>query len=137
MHYIEIEMWGKIALFVMIILGALGVVFHAWLCSRLAFFNFETSNPSNKKGVRRIVVPWIVVGVLSAIIPLVIGFINPALSIVSLDDKYITFIRIPWKFIMPVVDIRVSIGTCFIIGSLSYYIWGFASFLVCKLAFRG
>ncbi|MGR3218675.1 MAG: hypothetical protein ACUZ8H_02510 [Candidatus Anammoxibacter sp.] len=136
MYYIEIEMWAKISLFIMIILGAVGVAFHAWLSSRLAFFDFDTKKPSNKKGVIRVIVPWIAVGALSAIIPLAIGFINPGLAIASLDDKYITFSRLPWKFIMPVIDIRVSIVTCFIIGSLFYYILGFVSFLVCKLAFR-
>ncbi|MGR3318234.1 MAG: hypothetical protein ACUZ8O_07100 [Candidatus Anammoxibacter sp.] len=136
MRYIEIEMWAKISLFIIIIIGAFGVVFHAWLSSRLAFFDFESNNPSRKKELERIIVPWIAVGVISAIVPLVIGFTNPDLALNSLDDKYITFVRFPWKFIMPVIDIRVSIGACFFIGSLFYFIWGFASFLVCKLALR-
>ena len=134
-----IENWSKLILFVMLpCLGFLGVVLHCWFSYRLSFFDFHGDKTSNKKSLRRIIIPWLIVGALSAIVPIVIDSSHAALhnSITEGEVagiKLVEYIRFPWYYFLPVktdFGMEISIITCFIIGSLCYFIIGLLAYSI-------
>jgi hypothetical protein len=131
-----IENWSKLILFVMLpCLGFLGVVLHCWFSYRLSFFDFHGDKTSNKKSLKRIIIPWLIVGALSAIVPIVIDSSHAALhnSITEGEVsgiKLVEYIRFPWNYFLPVIAMEISIITCFIIGSLCYFIIGLLAYSI-------
>lgn len=128
-----IETWAKITLVVLFFTGLCGLLLHAWFNSRLSFFKFGESDSSDKKSFKRLILPWIIVAVICALIPVLVYYSHPELieSLKANED----FVKFPWKYIMPAVAMEVSIFTCAIIGSLFYFVLGYISWQIWKISY--
>ncbi len=125
----DIDLIEKCSLIILCVIlpgiGALGVVFHVYLESRLSFFVHEDENTSKKKkAIKRIVIPWITIASLSAIAPVAIVYSHPAV-LESLESPNIYgTITSPWRYFLPVVNWEITVSVCFITGSLYFIIIG-------------
>ena len=123
-----ISSWGKIILFSLFLVGLAGLVLHGALSSRLAFVDFGRGDTSDKKNVKRIIVPFIIVVVVCAVIPIIAVYSHQELyDAVNEEGIYVKF---PWKYIMPAVAMEVSIITCAVIGGLFYFLLGLLSYKI-------
>jgi len=130
---------AKYIIGILIFLGLLGVLFHLWLSKRLSFYNFEDKNSSKKKkGVKRIIIPWLTVCGMSVIVPYVIVFSKKELlNVIMNNEKDFQYITFPWNFILPrIIAWEVPILTCFILTSLFYFVWGGIFWFVWKISFK-
>lgn len=130
-----IETWAKITLVVLFFFGLCGLLLHAWFNSRLSFFKFGDSDTSDKKSLKRILVPWIIVAVICAVTPVIIVYSHSELHESFNEPANVDFVKFPWKYIMPAVAMEVSIFTCAIIGSLFYFVLGYMSWQIWKISY--
>ncbi len=130
-----IETWGRITLAVLLFIGIGGIFYHGWLSNRLAFVRFTDSDTSNKKGLKRVIVPLILVALLCAIAPVVIIYTHQGLLEALQDPDEVNFVKFPWKYVMPTASMEVSIMFCAFIGSFFYFGMGLLSWLIWKIAY--
>lgn len=132
-----VETWAKITVIVLFFFAIGGVLLHAWYSSRLTLFSFNTSNPSDKKSLKRICVPWLIVVLISAALPFWVVYSHSDLhGLFEPRDPDLDFVTFPWKFIMPVFGMEVSIFTCIFIGSIFYLLFGYISLQAWKTSYR-
>lgn len=135
MHNIGlIEDWSKIILcFILPGLGALGVLFHAYLNYRLSFFHEDENSSRKKKATKRMVIPWITIAVLSAIVPVAIVYSNTELLESLKIPNIHRYVLSPWIYFLPVINWEITVPACFIAGSLYYIAIGFGLLIAGKI----
>ena len=119
-------------------IACLGMLLHYFFCRRLSFFNFNDTDSSgnksvnctNKKSPKRIIIPLVIVGGMSIILPFCVEYCVPNLrEVLSREDLELhEYIRIPWSWFLPIISKQITILTCLIVGILYYFIIG----LLCR-----
>ncbi len=123
-----VEQWGMRVFIGLILLGVAGYIAHGLMTYKLTF--------GRAAGGKRMFLPAIVVGMLSAVIPFALtlreDLINALLAIPSKD-----FIGFPWWLMLYLVGDTLNkilfVVICVLVGIGSYFLLGFISLLLIKL----
>lgn len=129
-----VERIGKTILISLVGIGGLGVIFHAWLSSELAFFDFGKLNSIKKGNLKRLFIPLILVFVLSLLTPLMFILVSPELKGCLENSKLASYLGVFWSYVFPVVGTGLAISSllCAFIGSVAYFGIGLVSYLITK-----
>ncbi len=125
---------GLMLLFLLAAIGLGGVGLHVWWSSRLSFFRFDQQDTADKKNLRRLLYPMILVLVVALLAPIFSVVVSTEFRECCEDRSLPGYLAGIWVFILPVVGtgIAVSAVVCAVFGAAAYWIFGFFVYLIAR-----
>ncbi len=126
---------GYIILFFLGLVGLGGVGLNRWWSSDLKFFDFSRADSTNKRNLKRLLLPSLIAALISMFIP-IIAIISSSEFRNCLEDPDLgNFLPNILTFFLPVVGtgIYVSVFVCAFTGFIAYWVFGLIFYLIQKL----
>lgn len=122
-----IESSAEAVLVWIVIVSVLGLLWHIWLTRRLSFVNFLKDEPSGElkaKDLTRLLLPFIMVVIVSIILPLIYYYSSSYLASCLNTSSFTEFVKFPWNMLLPAKEWSLTLLMDAGLGALLYWMWG-------------